>query len=91
MPDSTWTTASTPIQWVTGSVTYTADEKLLDAIEQVLKTAKQWKRDCGCGRNAKGKKVKDPFCEQYGCKSLDELLKPLMGFRRRRVKTSVHS
>lgn len=43
------------------------------AINEVIHKAEAWITDCHCGY----KKVKYSFCEQYGCESIDNLIKPL--------------
>ena len=49
------------------------DEKELTAIKDVVQKADDWNKDCHCGF----KDGKPTWCEQYGCTTIDELVKPL--------------
>ena len=69
------TTSTAPtIYWTTSETTYYVEP--FTAIKQVLATARRWQKECGC--------KKKRHCENYGCRSLDELLLPLRTVRIKR-------
>lgn len=43
------------------------------ALKEVIHKAEAWINDCHCGY----KDGKCRWCEQYGCESIDNLIKPL--------------
>lgn len=80
MVDTVTTTATSgPTLYVQCDMAYYANKELIQAFQKILRTARRWKKECPC----KGKR----HCEYYGCASLDELLSPIAGFRRKKTSS----